>query len=280
MNRTGEDYIAVIVHYRDPLAVTETIETLRDQTRPPNAILVVDNSAHDIPALPPVGVQYLPMSSNLGYAAAVNASQPATSEYPWLLVVTQDARLERDAIERMFDAAHDSSADCIGPRLYFRSDPGRVFSAGGRFTLGCRPVHDRSPARDEDRKASSADWVDGAILLLRRHALDRIGWFDESYFLYFEEVDLCTRLGLGKVVVANRATAYQEPGNFTAYLHLRNQILFWRRNGRDGRIALATMYQAVRSLAAIAAKRRGTIRGIVLGIYDGIKDTGGPPRAR
>src|SRR6185503_16489141 len=43
-------------------------------------------------------------------------------------------------------------------------------------------------------KASRADWLAGCFLLLRSDALKDVGGFDEAFFLYSEEVDLCTRL--------------------------------------------------------------------------------------
>jgi GT2 family glycosyltransferase/serine acetyltransferase len=47
------------------------------------------------------------------------------------------------------------------------------------------------PAPTEDR---SIDWVPGTSMILRRHAIDQVGLFDEAFFLYFEEVDYCRRL--------------------------------------------------------------------------------------
>lgn len=272
-------YAAVIVHYRDPESALQTVETLRAQTLPPHDIVIVDNSAKDHPIVPPSGVKYVAMAENGGYAAAVNAARTVVKNSDWVLILTQDARLRDDAVAQMVSAGHQMGADCVGPRLFYRSDNSRVFSSGGRFALGCRPVHDRTIPSPTDPVARTVQWVDGAIMLVKRAALDRLSWLDESYFLYFEEVDLCSRLGPGAVAVANHAIAFQEPGNFTAYLHLRNQILFWRRNGRKGRIVLATVLQASRSLGAVAVKRRGNIKSIVLGIYDGVIDRGGLPRA-
>lgn len=53
-----------------------------------------------------------------------------------------------------------------------------------------RTVH-MTPAPAED---SAVDWVSGSSMMIRRSALERAGLFDEGYFLYFEELDLCRRV--------------------------------------------------------------------------------------
>jgi GT2 family glycosyltransferase len=69
----------------------------------------------------------------------------------------------------------------------------------GRSTLLSRLFPSAGVARrnvllPETRAAVSVDWVSGSCVLVRREAFTEIGGFDERYFLYWEDADLCRRL--------------------------------------------------------------------------------------
>jgi hypothetical protein len=86
----------------------------------------------------------------------------------------------------------------LGPRLVYPDGrhqrsawrfPTPTVSLLGLPTLGRVGINQSSGTRPR-----SVDWVAGAAMFLRREALDDIGLFDEGFFMYFEEVDLCFRL--------------------------------------------------------------------------------------
>jgi GT2 family glycosyltransferase len=59
------------------------------------------------------------------------------------------------------------------------------------------PMHSRSPIYKGEKvykKAKELDWVTGAFLLVRKKVLDEVGLFDEDYFMYTEDTDLCFRI--------------------------------------------------------------------------------------
>ncbi|MBU6451830.1 MAG: glycosyltransferase family 2 protein [Cyanobacteria bacterium REEB67] len=84
------------------------------------------------------------------------------------------------------------------------------------------------------------DWLSGSNLLLRTSALAKIGLFDERYFLYFEDVDLCLRLGRAgfacllvpgsTVVHEGNASTQGGLSLWRAYYHTRNRLLFFMSN--------------------------------------------------
>ena len=93
--------------------------------------------------------------------------------------------------------AHEK-AGALGPRIV---DPrGRRQRSAWRFptpamsVLGIPTLGQLGIAQSKGHQSRAVDWVLGAALLLRREALDEIGLFDDGFFIYFEEVDLCLRL--------------------------------------------------------------------------------------
>ena len=78
-----------------------------------------------------------------------------------------------------------ASSGAFAPRASFRSSS----PIGSAPRLGKFGINQSSGTRPR-----SVDWVAGAAFLLRREALNDVGVFDEAFFIYFEEVDLCLRL--------------------------------------------------------------------------------------
>jgi N-acetylglucosaminyl-diphospho-decaprenol L-rhamnosyltransferase len=144
---------------------------------------------------------------NLGYARAANLGIAATRA-PVVAVLNPDTVVRpgaAGALRARFAAEPDLGA--LGPTLVntdgtvypsARSVPsvadavghGLLYFvwAGNPFTRRYRQT-DADPGRPRD-----VDWVSGAAVWLRRAALDAVGGWDERYFMYVEDVDLCWRL--------------------------------------------------------------------------------------
>ena len=178
----------------------------------PAEIIVVDNASTDGSAemveaeFPPIKLIHL--SENPGYGAAANrAIMSSRAEH--ILLLNSDTCLKPGSLQALSDYLEANEfAAVVGPRVL--NPDGTLQRSAFHFPT---PVHiflylfklysfirytpllrHRSLQELPGASAKTVPWVLGAALAFRRSAFDSVGGFDESFFMYFEEVDLCYRL--------------------------------------------------------------------------------------
>ncbi|HEX7085513.1 MAG TPA: glycosyltransferase family 2 protein [Vicinamibacterales bacterium] len=201
----------VIVAYNAVRDLTAALESL--SAAPPSiptGIVVVDNaSTEDVPGLVRArfpGVTLIEAGANLGFARGVNLGvRNSTSEY--VLLLNPDTTVPPGAIDRLVASLQQApEVGAIGPRLVDAAGRaelsfGRMYSPLSelrtKLWLGMQargvPFVQAAIERATSR-ARDVDWVSGACLLVRRLAGEAVGWLDERYFLYAEDVDFCAAL--------------------------------------------------------------------------------------
>lgn len=174
-------------------------------------VIVVDNASTDgsadgaEEALP--GTEVLQNRVNQGYGRACNLGFKSTSA-PFVCFLNPDIVPEPDSLAAMLQGIVDRpEVGVLGPRLMnpdgstypsCRVVPKMgvaighavfgLFSDNNRFSRAYKLIDvDHAAARE-------VDWVSGAAMVVRREAFDQIGGFDEGFFMYVEDLDLCSRL--------------------------------------------------------------------------------------
>jgi GT2 family glycosyltransferase len=201
----------IIVTYNSREEIAACLGSLIGQTDPFDAtITVVDNASSDGTAefvrreFPSVRV--IDAGRNLGFSKANNLGIRATTS-DYVLVLNPDTVAPPGGIPTLLRglASHRDTA-IAGPRLLNeRGFPelswGPPISPWGEFkqkvlsSLYHRKV--RRVVRYVDRlsrKARDVAWVSGACMAIRRSDLEAVGLFDERYFMYTEDVDLCVAM--------------------------------------------------------------------------------------
>ena len=200
---------AVVVNYNTRDHLVDCVRSLRAAGI--DDVIVADNDSHDgseeaLAAVDPEA-RFLPTGGNLGFGTAANRGA-AVAEGDFLLVCNPDVVVAPDAVDTLVDALEkDSGLAVVGPLIVDTDGTvypsPRVFprmrDAAGHAFLGFLAPRNRFTRRyrllDIDRSLPSADvdWVSGACFVARRTAWDSLGGFDEGYFMYAEDVDLCRR---------------------------------------------------------------------------------------
>ena len=139
-----------------------------------------------------------------GFGANHNAAF-AHCRTPYFCVCNPDVRLPSDPFPPLLAALADPRVAATSPLV--RSPAGGIEDSARRFpTAGSLLkkilIEKREPDYPTDQGPLEVDWVGGMFMLFRTEVYRSIGGFDEAYFLYYEDVDLCHRLHLaGKAVV-------------------------------------------------------------------------------
>jgi hypothetical protein len=116
---------------------------------------------------------------------------------PLFCVVNPDVRLESNPLLSLSETLEDRGVGVVGPLVRNSSgtleDSARVFPTCASLLLRGFGK-DVGAAYPTDRGPVVVDWIGGMFMLFRRETYAAVGGFDEAYFLYYEDVDICWRL--------------------------------------------------------------------------------------
>lgn len=224
-------------------------------------VIVVDNHSDDFSVEAvrqsyPV-VRILPQERNLGFGAGHNRAFEQ-SRGRFVFVLNPDSHLSSAAIVALIGCAEQHPESAIfGPRVL--NPDGSVQHSARRFPTLAAGLYRHSvlgrlfpnnPAvrnylqTDWDHRDSrEVDWVSGCAMLIRRSALVQMGGFEEVYYMYVEDVDICWRARQAgwtvwfcaqAEVTHRKARASDLAPNRMIYHHHRSMYIFFRRHYWEG----------------------------------------------
>ncbi|MGH7960248.1 MAG: glycosyltransferase family 2 protein [Candidatus Binatia bacterium] len=206
------DLSVVIVSWNCRLELLDCLDSIiRHACNGTYEIIVVDNASGD-GAVEAVhsrfpDVRVLEAGANRGFAQAANLGLKA-ARGAYLLFLNPDTLVPPGALDAALGALQSQQeVGILGAQLlnpdgspqpscgHFLSLPALVWSNAWRFVSGAQAIRRAGGGRLWTGTAvEEADWLVGAFLLCRRAVLEAIGGFDEDYFLYAEDMDLCYRV--------------------------------------------------------------------------------------
>ncbi len=164
-------------------------------------IIIVDNDSRD-GSVEAIKMQYpkikvIAQQQNLGFGKANNiGANASTGEY--LFFINNDTLFKEDIITPLSQFMKENpSCGAVGP-LLLNSD-GTYQHSYGKFPSllnELRTKRDTALFKNipKNRSPRQVDWVSFAAVMIRRSAFEKVNGFDERYFMYFEDADLCFRL--------------------------------------------------------------------------------------
>jgi len=297
-----DDLAVVIVLYNSADVLAGCIASIPAQAE----LIVVDNASGDDGAQQARALRrdavVIASERNLGFGGGCNLGWRATNR-PYVAFVNPDVRLDPETLGTLLVRAHAEPHAMVGPELLEETGavrPVKVAPSARLDFLGLLPAAGRWAPAQADGKAHErgpqplaggpVDCVEGACFVMARADLERLGGFDEDFFLYYEEESLALRLaGLGGGAVYEpraRATHAGETSTrkvgHTALEHrFRSRVIFYRKRDGELRGRLAGLVFALAAavrLAAVAARRRpggghttpADLRAVLKGLRSGL----------
>jgi GT2 family glycosyltransferase len=236
----------VIVNYNSSLLLERCLQCLSDQTERADRVIIVDNASTEPESLALLeeisNAEVIYCEENLGYGAAINRAVSSLQDIDYVCCLNPDAFpkpewlanliLEADQhpsygsfASLMLKAEDESTIDGAGDELHFTGIPWRRF-------------HGKLLADTEIETGPVFSACAGAAMY-RIEAFTRFGGFDESFFMYVEDIDLGFRLQLaglpcllvrGAIVLHVGSAITGEASPFSIYHGHRNLVYNYFKN--------------------------------------------------
>lgn len=204
----------IILNYNGLDNTLDCLDSLRKLEPGNNSleIIVVDNNSSDgsYEALSKLkDIAFVQNEKNLGYSGGNNVGIKNVLKWHCDLVVllNNDTIVDKDLVGNLVKAS--STGDVISPKIYFapgfefhkdryaKQDVGKIiWYAGGQIdwsNIIGKHIGVDEVDKGQFNKRQEVDFATGACIMVKRQVFEKIGLFDEKYFLYLEDMDFCVR---------------------------------------------------------------------------------------
>ena len=196
----------IIVNWNSYDLTHDTLVSLSKTTYTNYDIIVVDNCSEDGSGEKLKEnfskIILLASAKNNGFTGGNNIGMQYAIEqaYENVLLLNNDVAVAPNFIEPLLQklASHENMA-AVQPLIYFHHDHELIWNAGSKYNtllgIPTTPQYNKKDiGQQEIKKQKQIDWITGCAMLLKTAALQKVGLFRESFFIYYEDVDLSFRL--------------------------------------------------------------------------------------
>lgn len=212
------DEIAIcIINFHQRQLTLNCLQSLKQQSDKRFFVYLLDNdtkgeiSSTDLQAFP--FVTYTSSAINTGFAGGNNIliKQALKNHHPYILLLNNDTEVSPSCVETFRNTLQSANAmDIVGCVITYLKKPQQIWFAGGRLYPGVHITQhthmDKSLSALSHTKLITTDWITGCALGASEKLYQAIGYLDESFFAYLEDLDFCLKAKRkgGRCIVINR----------------------------------------------------------------------------
>lgn len=232
----------VILNFKVCDLTLKCINSVKKSSHKNLQIIVVDNNSNDN-----LGeslkndkeIYFIQNDDNLGFAGGMNVGikEALKNKADFVFVLNPDTTIEKDTIKILVEKADKYNAQILCPKIYFDDSnilwyAGKVFDRANVLGLHRGVDQEDKGQFDQDEEQETAT---GAAMLVQKEVFEEVGFFDDRYFLYYEEDDLCARAKMAnfKIMYIHDSIVYHKNAQSTGlgtplqdYFITRNRLLY------------------------------------------------------
>lgn len=294
---------AIVLNFNGKDITLGAIRSVLAMTYANAQVVHVDNGSSDgsydaVAATFPAVIQ-VRTETNLGVSGGYNLGMSWALErgYDYILMLNNDIEVEPAFLTELVAVAErDPTVGCVGPKVYYFWDRGRIWSAGGVISFRESVTRERGLGeldRGQFDQDVELNYVNGCGMLMRARAVAEAGLWDPAYHMCAEDADWCMRIRARgfRVWYAHKAVLYhmvsQATGVYTpkrTYQSGRSTAIFVRRHANPLQwAAFLACIGAALPVAYLREWRRGNqeaVRAKLRGLIDGMRVAlPAPPKA-
>jgi len=250
----------IVVHYKNEKDTYECLESLYKNSSPVNYLTIMIATQTSDKFLSQIKNHFskiiiVTLNENIGFAASVNRGLKEAIEKncEYMILLNNDVLVGKNLVGKMIHFAEKNSlVGIVSPKIYFapkyefhnnrykEEDRGKIiWYAGGLIDWANiyafhRGVNEVDIGQYDE--TVETDFATGCCMLIKKQVIDKIGFFDEKYFLYFEDVDYSVRAKKsgfqvdyysGAFLWHKNASSSGKPGSYIhVYYQTRNRLYF------------------------------------------------------
>lgn len=194
-------------------------------------------------------IHFIQTGKNLGFSGGNNVAikWALKNNAEYICLLNNDTVVEPDFLDVLVEEMeNDKNIGIAGSKIMYYDNPDIIWSAGGyidyKKSLGCHYGKDKVDSEIYNKKIN-VDFLTGCTQLIRKDVFYNIGLYDETYFLYMEDVDFCAKVNQSnfKLVYVPKSKIYHKVSSSTGgdesplflYYITRNRLLFNKKNQKN-----------------------------------------------